>query len=809
MLLLRLILLHACIFSFTILSGNLLAGSKFKGKYFNQTKRHYGYIYWENGSPQKKISRRPKSWVNPEMAKNPDVVFQTGFYNVRFETDSLRFSGYEASPGSDYLAALTEDVTFLPDRDAELILKAWVVEGDELIEYTATSAIVETDTQLNVRLIENGRFIQRIDHKGLVFVNASGDVLPESGNFEITAWPNQMTLTLDFSKTSLSVAGLAIRLYTPDGKTHSITENKSKIGLPIEPQTDSRIADPTFAVTGAYERGTNIPLNVEFDHDYHAFRLDVPIKNEADHHRVDEFVFELNNPSSESQEIPIVFNQVGGFKSITGNVMLLTELDGHPSGIPVQISKNWHKTHSDKHAGNWLRGTTIIHVQANSSRKLSLKVLNGYWDHAATASHSQLSLIGWNKYSWKWDQSALGAWGESMTFDPGQTVAGTFIADVRPTFTTPTKSSSDHGWTENVGGGDFLKYFDHKKKYRWAKKLKTAYHWTGPNMTEVLYSGVTDDDSIKFVYKTQLFRGNDYHRRINSFKYQFLKDVQPKRIVFYQTAADYYLLPQFVSAYWGGADYSNKITPCHGGNLYTAKFPFNNQWIAIEDLITGKDTTKSNRGIIWRKSKLNGLDFDLYAHVYGRTWGRDTSLFDISGESTNQAYYAGNVIEGEIEYIMPAKSKKYYWGSDSHFYSRLSQYTKPWMLTEQEFVYNNFNALVTGAIVNNQYPIDVDANVGNLDVHIIIPESKGVGHIPVILRNVDPGKVIYAHVFEDGEWNPAAKTYSNYLNHSYYQAYLNASGSKDYVFNIIRPESLPFEESLKIRITEERLYDEF
>ncbi|MFK7824567.1 MAG: hypothetical protein AB8G05_10440 [Oligoflexales bacterium] len=801
------IFLHIGTKDFSI-AGPIEKGHLTNGDDGSQIRRHYGYLYWENGSPQKNISRRPKSWVNPEMAKNPDIVFQTGYYNVRFETDTLQLSGYESSPGSDYLAALTEDVSFLPDHEAKLSLTVKVDQGDEVVEYSASSGIVESATNLNVRLIENGRFVQRIDHTGLVFENSQGDILPESGFFEITSWPKQMVLTFDFSKTSLPVVGLGIKLLTPGGKTHLVTENKNKISLVIEPATDSALGIPDFFVSQAYEQSTKIPLDVEFDSGYHAFRLDIPSHDDGDHDKLDEFVFEINNSGSKPQDIPIVFNQLGGFDRISGMVMSLVELDGSPSGIPIQISKNWHKKYPVKHAGTWLRGSTVISVDGNSKRKLILRLIRGYWDQAATASHAQLSLIGWNKYSWKWDESALGAWGESMTFDPGQTIAGAFIADIRPTFTSPTNGSADHGWTENVGGGDFLKYFDQKGKYRWAKKLKTAYHWTGPNMTEVLYSGISDNDSIKFVYKTQLVRCNDYHRRFNHFRYEFLKNVSPRRLVFYQMASDYYLLPQFVSAHWGNEADSYILSPYHGGNLYTQKFPFKNQWISINDLISGKNNANSNRGIIWRNSQMNGLDYKLYAHVYGRAWGRDTSLFDISGQSTSQEYYAGNVIEGEIEYIMPAKSNNYYWGNDTHFSRRLSQSSKAWMLTQQEFIYNDFKASVSGGKILNHYPVEIESKGEKLDIQIVIPASKGIGHIPIILRDVDANKIIYAHIIADEGWVPAAEDYSNYGKHAYYQAYLNANGMKDYAFNIARPDFYSFNKPLIIRISEEKLYNQ-
>lgn len=766
-----------------------------KRRHSDQLKRLYGYIYWENGSPQKKISRRPKSWVNPEMAMNPDIVFQTGFYNVRFEADTFQLTGYQHSPGSDYLSALTEDAIFFPDVQAQLILSLKVMQAGGLVEFKAKTAVVETETNLNIRLIENGRYVQRVDHTGIVFENSLGEALGESAYFEITSWPNQLVLTLDFSETSLQVVESSIKVISPSGKVHSKKVEGSKLSLAISPHLDATLGGPKASITQAYERQTNTPLLVEFDEAYQAHRIDFPMKNTSDLYKVEEFVFEIENASSNFEYIPIVFNQTERFKWITGTVMALTDLEGRSTGIPIQVSKNWHKSYPTKHSGTWLRGSTMVPVNANSRRKLVLKVIAGYWDQAASASHSQLSLIGWNKYSWKWDQSALGAWGESMTFDPGQKVAAAFIADVRPTFTTPTNGSADHGWTENVGGGDFLKYFDRDNKYRWAKKLKTAYNWTGPNMTEVLYSGVTDNDSIRFTYKTQLVRANDYHRRFNHFKYEILKNIEPQRLVFYQLAADYYMLPEFEYYHHGNEFKVNRLKPRRGGNEYHDQITFNNHWIAIDDLNSGSNDAKSTRGIIWRSSQINGMDFKLYAHIYGRTWGRSTSLFDFSGPSFMRYYRAGDVIEGEIEYIMPANSRESYWGYDRDFAHRLSESSHAWNLVQQEFSHNNFNVTVAGAKVLKNYPVDVEAIGPDLDVQISVPGTKGIGHIPVIVRNVGAHKTVYAYVYKDGHWLPASENEANFLNHSYYQATINKNGKKDYVFNVKRPDSYPFAES--------------
>ena len=188
--------------------------------------------------------------------------------------------------------------------------------------------------------------------------------------------------------------------------------------------------------------------------------------------RYDDYTFTVKNPLSETVNIPIVFNQ-RPVRTVTGISMQLVDgATGQPTGIPIQISKNWHKVASapvkhDTNGGQWLRGSTMLMLEPGATRELRVRVAYGFWDGAGAASHAALSLIGFrtNGDNWKWEQSAIGAWGETTTYSPTQNLGGAFINDVRLTWTKPTSSQTSYGWTENAGGGDFLLYFDNDDNY--------------------------------------------------------------------------------------------------------------------------------------------------------------------------------------------------------------------------------------------------------------------------------------------------------------------------------------------------------
>ena len=760
-------------------------------------KRLYGYIYWENGLPLQDLSRFPDSWANPDASVNPNLIVQTGYYNLRFDMANMANVDYVASAGSDYLSALTEDASGF--ADGSLLLR--VYKND--IAYTARSAVIEEAAAVTAYLVENGQYVQRFYHTGLIFTDNEGNELTEKGYFEVTAWPDRVVFTLDFSDHA-NVTRTTIQVTSPNGTKHLVDRGQNKINLAFEPQNNSVLTalNPETYITDAYHQNTGEDVPVTFDTDEYALRLDIApssVTYPQDKNIYDEYVFEVTNPTNTALNVPLVFNQTSVPK-ITGTVMTLVEEDdGRPTGTAVQISKNWHKTagYTFKHQGSWLRGSSMVTVAANSTKTLRLRVIYGYWGEVGTASHAQLSLIGYSGGTkWQWDESALGAWGETMTFDPLQTIAGAFIADVRPSFTTPMNASyTDHGWTENVGGGDFLIYYDNAGKRRWSKKLKTAYRWTGPNMTEVLYSGVTDDDAIRFTYTTQLVASNDYNRRFQHYEYEILKDISPSRLSYYQMGADYYNTVGVEQYYLGLPTYiTHAMTPDDGGNEYKNRFSFTNLWLMSNDQLpdTSANLARSNRGLIWRDSKLNGSAADVYLHSYGRTWGSDTTLFEVSGSSTSQSYSKGTIISGELEYVMPAKSSDEYWGYDTDFNDRLlsANNSKPWSMVQQEQAYNSFDVNAAVGTLEKSYPIVIQAGAqNNIIAYFTVPANAGIGHIPVVVKEAPAGLALRVQYKVSGSdtWEWAVENTSHITQNEYYQGYANANGTMDYAFNIARP----------------------
>ena len=175
--------------------------------------------------------------------------------------------------------------------------------------------------------------------------------------------------------------------------------------------------------------------------------------------------------------------------------------------------------------------------------------------------------------------------------------------------------------------------------------------------------------------------------------------------------------------------------------VYTGEMiPFNQSWLAVEDI----GRANATRGLIWLSSTLNGEEQPVFLHEYGRRYGNDTTIFDLSSTSVTQSYEKGDSIEGTVMQLLPANAADVYWGLDTDFAARLADQSASWEHVQNEYL--------------NQVSVD-------------------------------------------DSWVSAVHYPDNIENHAFYQAYMNADGSFDYAFNILRPEG-SLDLPMKMRLTD-------
>ena len=267
---------------------------------------------------------------------------------------------------------------------------------------------------------------------------------------------------------------------------------------------------------------------------------------------------QLQNSSDYPVQLPICFEKHGTFP-ISGLCPFLRDADTQePIGTSMQLSKNWHKLQSHDPSdpcfyaapndpkrymeGPWLHAYALVTVPARSSRRIEYTCTFAEWGGVYAASHSQLCLAGWGGNYQLWESSAIGSFGEAFCYDPEIAHGRAFIDDIRPlnVYKLNDEKETRYDWTGCNGGGNFLLYCNEKGEAVPLTRIRTYYRKQGPNLCEVIYTGITADGAVEAEFSALLPRTDDCSRAVHRFSYRFLKDVAYSRFVLYQFGADHY-----------------------------------------------------------------------------------------------------------------------------------------------------------------------------------------------------------------------------------------------------------------------------
>ena len=91
------------------------------------------------------------------------------------------------------------------------------------------------------------------------------------------------------------------------------------------------------------------------------------------------------------------------------------------------------------------------------------------------------AFIGW-RTNQRWDEAALGSWGESICYNPDICLNRSMINDVRPLMVwAMDQSKGKWSSTKNVGSGEFLAYIDASGTRQYLMQARAWYASHGPN----------------------------------------------------------------------------------------------------------------------------------------------------------------------------------------------------------------------------------------------------------------------------------------------------------------------------------------
>ena len=473
--------------------------------------------------------------------------------------------------------------------------------------------------------------------------------------------------------------------------------------------------------------------------------------------RIERVLFTVTNPSEFDRVVRLNFAKgrltEGGSPvfAVPGISAVLRDQEGFPVGIPVQLSKNWHsggrtgvKTHYFR--GTWYHGLTMITIPANSSISLEYTSVNSMWGGVPAASHAQLCLIGWGNNQ-QWDQSAIGAWGENITYEPDLDQASAPVLDFRPLL-VKLPSGKKWGWSGNIGGADILNYTKTDGNRGWHSRIRTQYKKYSPNFTEVCYAGTMDDRSMDFEYTASVGRSDDITRGIYKIKLKVNEDVSFNDFVVFQAAAATYHFATASTLAWGNENGLNAewASTTGGESRYiTAKHKAEGKvpWFSFAD---GEFSTEhqvdrflpANRGFVIRewKARINGQDntppwFSEYNTTSGMHGGPSSLINIIPPEDCN-SFTAGDYIEAEIELFILPKFADDYYGPNKNLAEALITKANTWELVYREAIGNNLEVETTTGKLLDQYPLRIEAAENQVQFTV----TGGCGYVPLTITNV-------------------------------------------------------------------------
>ena len=548
-------------------------------------------------------------------------------------------------------------------------------------------------------------------------------------------------------------AELSMKLKNSKGSFVQTNEG-NEVALVFDPVTFQEIAPGSKVVVKAGDR----PVTFDSSLGWHRINLD-GVQPEGEGNDVLERIqFQVSNSTGREEIARLMFEKTaGGFRHrtgspITGISAILRDAHGNPTGIPVQLSKNWHNDPSGGvYAGQWFHGITQLRLPPGARYDLELTLAYGHWGGVAAASHAQLSLIGWGGNS-LWEQSAMGAWGESICYDPDQAQASATITDVRPMMVTGMGNRQKWGWTQNMGGGDFFRFFDVKGNRVAHKAMRTRHHKYGPCLTEVTYAGKIQN-GLKHQMTVSLGRTDDLVRGTYRIRLDVDEATDFSRFVIFQVGSDTYnFTREHKFAVGDETGLTKEWDATWGGDLYQTapmKLAGNHSWVSMHDG-ESRDAEKggaaANRGFVIRewKARIGGKEAAPWIAERGVTRHRtESSIIDLVPPPGVTRLEKGDFVEATIVHLMMPQKAEDYYGPNGALRHALNKDANSWQMIQREAGQNTREVEVTVGTLERTFP---DVRVESAGDRAVLTLKKGLAYVPVTFTGLSSASGFDLHV---------------------------------------------------------------
>lgn len=826
------VLLCVCspIFTQTVVNG-------FTQQSFDNVANSHNFTYWDASF---KTSTSSRKFTN-----------QTSSYNLNIDYNNLNINSLDINSSNSSAAQAFQEAnstTFSTLQSSTItykILQNWV----PIHERTATP----TNSHIRVcQMAEFGTWVNRRMIDSLNFTNSPALYNSFSG-IEFTNWHNRFKITFHVRPRTTIVNGhLELDVQLPaafsqtfqSGNIYGFAKSANGAGFAVKGSANNvnvSVANNTVTVhTGVTNLQANTSYEVSlifyaitnnfsttyaqagddmatitvsqslpwannsiatsYSSDEGLHYIDVPpvwmgYGNCGDIDKLQNLKLTLLNNTATDKRIRLCFRQQTQTPNITGFSSMLRSPDGDPSGIPLQISKNWHTTFNMLYSGYWIHEYTEIIVPANTNLNFDYTCVGGRWGKVYGAFSHQLSVVGDQISRGGWLEAGLGTFGEHITHSPDYELGNSNICDYRPVLVTNQNyggTSSQCNWTGNVGGMDLFFYDNSSNTRIYQSQVKTQFKKYGPNLSETAISMYSSDNKLKLDYTFYLNRSDDFLRVFYKVKLQALQNTSFSRFDFFQLGSDAYNFRKAQSVVYGNdATWLGYFTPTNAGsNSYTsAAIPLtgSNPWIWSGDgtplYPQGGIEIPTNNGIIIRSYQaLLGGQVANTPYFRERSSSHWQSLkptqYCLVPPPNVTSFMQGDYVEMLIEAVCLPKQTTDYYGPNAKFAQALTQYGNTWELLFREVAGNKIVASSSTNTINTEYPLTV--NTSNNTGAVVI--TGGIGYVPLVFKGL-------TNVTDPKLWRKKTNTWevvnqANYGKDFWQTEYDAQTGLFDLIYNV-------------------------
>lgn len=699
----------------------------------------------------------------------------SGYFTADFDTAAIDLIGFLSSRspcGETELVGNALAAETLPPAHLQLEIEAdgrrYFCVGRRAVALNARGQ-PEQPLDFPVRLIESGRFFQKFALHDLEWRDADGYRLPVIARLEVSAWSDRLALVLVAKpEEALRRARMAIKLQTTAGPAQTNedseaawppqSEHRAVLAFDASKPVSSRAA-PDGAIVRVESRESDARATVAWDSAEmcHTITLQTRpwpkpregIYPESLLDTLESWDVTVENRSVAPLKVALNFDYTP-VKSIWSYVPMLLDGRDVPTGIPVQVSKNWHRAKPGvdlPYAGAWMHGRTWLNLPAQSRVVLRYATTFARWGGVPSASLAQLSLIGWGHNGF-WDQFALGGFGESICFQPLRVQRRALFTDLRPLFQRGFARGEQWGWTSNVGGADTMVRLDPQGHYVAGKRNVTRYASHGPNLAHLLYDELSVDGAVRSSTEVFLPRTDDVLRVYVRVGCEVLHRVEFSRLALLQLGADYYNEADSPLIAWGnaqGLEQEHQLEPKSGARLLPPWSASGEQpWLSLHgnrraDL---DRAGQAARAVIVREwqAVLGGkpVTTPFFAAVGSRST-RPRLGAEIVPPPGVTALEPGDRVDMLVELMaLPLAAERYY-GTDAGFAQALRSGANTWRMVQREAAGNRPAVWLPDGSESRRWPLIVTPGPAR---EAAITLHGGLGWVPLCFTGLDGPEAI-------------------------------------------------------------------